>query len=231
MQIWDRCAPGLKHLELRCFQTSTEAFHPTSHRWPAPIHLDLLRIIHPIRGMRDWMDHPLCPFDFSGLRVLSISTYTEVLRWPQITPALRAVKALDFIIPLSDPMIDLSPFLGLVFLRISINWDYDWPTVLNTLSTIAPSNPIRKIVICGVSADEIDAEELDSRLSSLSMHHLEAFHLEMNPFDYANLARSLHRLSSTNMSSNRTLTSSPALCPIPAFPLRGCRQGVVRHFD
>ncbi|KAJ6525908.1 hypothetical protein DFH09DRAFT_1416188 [Mycena vulgaris] len=37
MQIWDRCAPDLKHLGLRCSQTSTEVFHPTSHRWPAPI--------------------------------------------------------------------------------------------------------------------------------------------------------------------------------------------------
>ncbi|KAJ6556517.1 hypothetical protein DFH09DRAFT_1164685 [Mycena vulgaris] len=199
IQIWDGCAPGLKHLELRCFQTSTEAFHPTSHRWPAPIHLDSLRIIHPIRGMRDWMDHPLCPFDFSGLRVLSISTYTEVLRWPQITPALRAVKALDFIIPLSDPMIDLSPFLGLVFLRISINGDYAWPMVLNTLSTITPSNHIRKIVICGVLTDGIAAEELDARLSSLPMHHSPVFHFEMDPAEYDRLAPTLHRLSSINM--------------------------------
>ncbi|KAJ6556527.1 hypothetical protein DFH09DRAFT_1317850 [Mycena vulgaris] len=145
------------------------------------------------------MDHALCPFDFSGLRVLSISTYTEVLRWPQITPALRTVEALDFIIPPSDPMIDLSPFLGFVFLRISINWDYAWPKVLNTLSTNASSNPIRKIVICGVSADEITAEELDSRLSSLLMHRSPVFHFEMDPDEYDRLAPTLHRLSSTNM--------------------------------
>ncbi|KAJ6556509.1 hypothetical protein DFH09DRAFT_1164670 [Mycena vulgaris] len=67
---------------------STEAFHPTSHRWPAPIHLDSFRIVHPMRAMRDWIDHAFCPFDFSG--------HTEVLRWSKVAPCLQTLEALDF---------------------------------------------------------------------------------------------------------------------------------------
>ncbi|KAJ6556505.1 hypothetical protein DFH09DRAFT_1164665, partial [Mycena vulgaris] len=141
MQIWDRCAPGLKHLELRCCQTSTEAFHPTSHRWPTPIRVDSLRIT----------------------------------------------------------IIDLSSFLSLVFFRISVEGAYAWTMALKTLSTIAPSNHIRKIVISGVFTDGITAEELDARLSSLPMHHSPVFHFEMDPAEYDRLAPTLHRLSSTNM--------------------------------
>ncbi|KAJ6556520.1 hypothetical protein DFH09DRAFT_1491006 [Mycena vulgaris] len=198
IEIWDHCAPGIKHLELRCLQTSSEAVHPTSHRWPAPIRLDSLRIVNPMIGLRGPPSHALCPFDYSGLRVLSIIR-AEVLRWPQITPALRTVEAFDFAVPPSGPMIDLSPFLSLVFLRISVEGPYAWIMALKTLSTIAPSNHIRKIVICGEFTDGIDAEELDSRLSSLLMHHSPVFHFEMNPDEYNRLAPTLHRLSSTNM--------------------------------
>ncbi|KAJ6556514.1 hypothetical protein DFH09DRAFT_1164680 [Mycena vulgaris] len=203
MQIWDRCAPGLKHLELKCSQKSNKAFHPTSHRWPTPIRLDSLRIRRVMDrgiGMRDWMDHAFCPFDFSALRVLSISSFTEVLRWSKLGPCLRTLEALDFTASTyDDPMIDLSTFPCLVVLRISIDRDFAWPMVLDTLSTIAPSNHIRKIVICGVFADGIAAEELDSRLSSLPMHHSPTFHLEMDPDEYDRCAATLHRLSSTNM--------------------------------
>ncbi|KAJ6525920.1 hypothetical protein DFH09DRAFT_1095478 [Mycena vulgaris] len=186
IEIWDRCPPGLKHLELGCShlssQTSTEAFHPTPPRRPAPIRLDSLRIMAPVMGLRDWMDHPLCPFDFSGLRVVSISDRIEVLRWSKIIPALRTVEVLDFAVFGPDTRIDLSSCLDLAFLRISVNGYYDWPMVLNTvLSTIAPSNHIRKIVISGVFTDGIAAEELDAGLSSLPMHHLPAFHFEMDP--------------------------------------------------
>ncbi|KAJ6525930.1 hypothetical protein DFH09DRAFT_1188197 [Mycena vulgaris] len=199
IQLWDRCAPGIKHLDFTCYQTSTDALRPASQHWPAAILLDSFRIAE-IKGIRDWMDHALCPFDFSGLKVLSCSR-PEVLRWPQITPALQTVKALDFT-PSSyddDSMIDLSTFPCLVFLRISIEWPHAWPMALNTLSTIAPLNHIRKIVICGLFANGIAAEELDSRLSSLPMHHSPAFHFEMHPNDYDRLAPTLHRLSSTNM--------------------------------
>ncbi|KAJ6556524.1 hypothetical protein DFH09DRAFT_1317847 [Mycena vulgaris] len=94
-------------------------------------------------------------------------------------------------------MIDLSPCLGLVILRISIDRDDAWPMVFDTLSMIAPSNHIRQIMICG--KDEIAAEELDSRLSSLPMHHSPVFQFEMDPDDYANIAPSLPRLTSKNM--------------------------------
>ncbi|KAJ6556502.1 hypothetical protein DFH09DRAFT_564270 [Mycena vulgaris] len=103
IEIWDRCAPGIKHLELRCLQASTEAVHPTSHCWPAPIRLDSLRIVNPMIGPLGPSSHALCPFDYSGLRVLAI-TSSEVLRWPQIIPALRTVETLDFAVPVRMPM-------------------------------------------------------------------------------------------------------------------------------
>ncbi|KAJ6556495.1 hypothetical protein DFH09DRAFT_1280262 [Mycena vulgaris] len=194
IEIWDRCAPGLKHLELRCAQAPTAPFHSTSHRRRAPIRLNSLRIMAPSMGMRDWMDHPLFPFDFSGLRVLSISDRIEVLRWSKITPALRTVEALDFAVSVPDTRIDLSSCLDLVFLRISVNVYCDWPMVLNTvLSTIAPSNHIRKIVISGVFSYGLAAEELDARLSSPPMHHLPAFHFEIDPDDSTNMTWQLCR--------------------------------------
>ncbi|KAJ6525917.1 hypothetical protein DFH09DRAFT_1416193 [Mycena vulgaris] len=103
IEIWDRCSPGIRHLELRCLQTSTEAVHPTSHCWPALIRLDSLRIVDPMIGLRGSSSHALCPFDYSGLRVLAI-TSSEVLRWPQIIPALRTVETLDFAVPVRMPI-------------------------------------------------------------------------------------------------------------------------------
>ncbi|KAJ6525912.1 hypothetical protein DFH09DRAFT_1188174 [Mycena vulgaris] len=201
MQIWERCAPGIKHLGLRFSPTSTEAFQPTSHRWPAPIRLDSLQIMHRMIGLLDWMDHAFCPFDFSGLKVLSISSHAEVLRSSMIAPYLRTLEALDFTASTyDDSMIDLSTFPCLVVLRISIHHgEFVWPMVLDTLSTILPSNSIRKIVIGGIFEDKIAAEELDSRLSSLPIHHSPAFHFEMDPDEYDRFAPTLYWLSSTNM--------------------------------
>ncbi|KAJ6525933.1 hypothetical protein DFH09DRAFT_1328796 [Mycena vulgaris] len=138
-------------------------------------------------------------FSLPTLRFVSLgdgygnpSTFMQI--WEGCAPAL------DFTAwTYEDPTIDLSTFPRLVLLRISIEGDFPWPMVLNTLSTIAPSNSIRQIMICGVLIVGIAAEELDSRLSKLPMHHSPAFHFEMDPDKYDRFAPTLHRLSSTDM--------------------------------
>ncbi|KAJ7495482.1 hypothetical protein FB451DRAFT_1360251, partial [Mycena latifolia] len=71
------------------------AFQVTPHHCSASIRLESLRIT-AVGGVRDWVNHPLCPFDFSGVIALSLFIYAEVVRWPKLAPVLRTLKVLDF---------------------------------------------------------------------------------------------------------------------------------------
>ncbi|KAJ7495412.1 hypothetical protein FB451DRAFT_1550837 [Mycena latifolia] len=197
LHIWDRCSPNIKHLHLTSFQTSREAFQVTAHHCSAPIRLESLRIT-AVEGVRDWVNHPLCPFDFSGITALSIFIYTEVVRWPKFAPVLRTLKVLDFSVYASEPPIDLSPFLNLALLRIFLYSAQAWPNAFDALATIAPTNRIRKIVIYGAIAGA-DPEELDAKLSALPLHQLPAVEFQMAPAYFAQLAPALNRLNSRNM--------------------------------
>ncbi|KAJ7495408.1 hypothetical protein FB451DRAFT_1214051, partial [Mycena latifolia] len=199
LQIWDRFSPNVTHLDLTCYHITTEAFHVVPHHCTAPIRLNSLRIA-AAEGVRDWVNHPLCPFDFSSVTGLSVFTCTDVLQWPKFLPLVPTISVLSFYASVNKPAIDLSAFLNLTLLRIGLYPPDAWPNARQTLSTIPPSNRIRKIVLVGSSyVYDVNAEELDSTLSSLHMHHLQPFEFEMEPDNYDLLSRSLPRLTSKNM--------------------------------
>jgi hypothetical protein len=48
-----------------------------------------------VEGLGDWLTHELCPFDFSSLKVLSVHSNVDLLRWPIFRSALATITALD----------------------------------------------------------------------------------------------------------------------------------------
>ncbi|KAF7352812.1 hypothetical protein MVEN_01248000 [Mycena venus] len=180
--IWVKCSPNIRHLHLRCQQKfSDKALHPVQRHPSTPIILESLRLDH-VNNVGDWLNHDLCPFDFSQLTVLSINIHTSAVRWSRMASALGNIKALKFVHSLHDPhepMVDLSLFPNLLFLSINIS---DLTRTLETFSTITSSSRIRRIVIHLESTVAID--QLDSKIAGLPMQHLPIVNLEMNPDQY-----------------------------------------------
>ncbi|KAJ7495395.1 hypothetical protein FB451DRAFT_1478146 [Mycena latifolia] len=193
----DQCSHNVTHLDLTCYHTTTEALHVVPHHCTTPIKLNSLRI-SAVETVRDWLNHPLCPFDFSGVTGLSVFTCTDVLQWPKFRPLVQTISVLSFYASANKPAIDLSAFSNLTLLRTGLYASNAWPNARQTLSTISPLNRIPKIILVGSSYD-VNAEELDSTFSSLHMHHSQPFEFEMNPGEYDLLSCSLPQLTSKNM--------------------------------
>ncbi|KAJ6572017.1 hypothetical protein B0H19DRAFT_674952 [Mycena capillaripes] len=95
LQIWDRCSPSIRHLEIYITEQSIPTVQPAAHHCSAPIVLESLRITS-VEGLNGWLAHELCPFDFSILKVLSVDINTDLLRWPLFRSAFSTIEALDF---------------------------------------------------------------------------------------------------------------------------------------
>ncbi|KAJ7105233.1 hypothetical protein C8R44DRAFT_745949 [Mycena epipterygia] len=90
--IWDRCSPSLKHLELSYYPYSFGMFSPPQHS-SLPIQLESLALRNT--SVRQWLTHPHCPLDFSGLIALSIQQDTELLGSQTFALARQTVQTLD----------------------------------------------------------------------------------------------------------------------------------------
>ncbi|KAJ7923927.1 hypothetical protein B0H13DRAFT_2315935 [Mycena leptocephala] len=127
----------------------------------------------------------LCPLDFSSLSALSIDRNTTV-PWRVFAPIVQNIETLDVVaearIALRLDLItltrrkkfadtlDLSAFPRLTLLRISALTPT--PTaILRILLTIAPSNRIRRIILCVRGIRELFGQQLDPKLSNLVVHH------------------------------------------------------------
>ncbi|KAJ7106513.1 hypothetical protein C8R44DRAFT_324759 [Mycena epipterygia] len=185
--IWDQCSTRLRHLELECYLKAAQGFSPT-------IRLESLNVIAATDVVRDWLTHPLCPLDFSGLKHFS-TWNTELLASQKFAHALQTIQTLDVLANTVNPILDLSSFPSLALLRITIIEEH-WSWVLATLSTITPSNRILKIVLAGGFLDMLSAQ-LDSQLSDLPISP--TVELELDPFAYARIIPSLPLSSSRNM--------------------------------
>ncbi|KAJ7110616.1 hypothetical protein C8R44DRAFT_261749 [Mycena epipterygia] len=92
LQIWDRGALSLRHLELGSRPEISDALLSTQN-YSAPIRLESLRIT---RNLDRWLTHSLCPFDFSRLKELStLSVDPAILQSPNFLPAHRTIEVLD----------------------------------------------------------------------------------------------------------------------------------------
>ncbi|KAJ7110610.1 hypothetical protein C8R44DRAFT_800331 [Mycena epipterygia] len=195
LQIWDRCALSLRHLELGSRPEISDALLSTQN-CSAPIRLESLRIR---RNFDRWLTHSLCPFDFSRLKLLStFSVDPAILQSPNFSSAHRTIEVLDVAV-YSDKPIDLSSFPSLTLLRISAFAATSLPTILDTLSSIAPANRILKIVLSFMLDPAVPFEQLDSRLSCLPLHHSAVIEFGTSPDHYARLITNLPRLSSQNV--------------------------------
>ncbi|KAJ7703884.1 hypothetical protein B0H17DRAFT_1193822 [Mycena rosella] len=96
LQIWDRCSPHIRHSDLSGYLILTDTFHAIPHHCSQPIRLESVRIA-AVEGVRDWVNHALCPSDFSGLTGLSIYIHTEVVRWSKFVPVFGRSKSSTFL--------------------------------------------------------------------------------------------------------------------------------------
>ncbi|KAJ7095525.1 hypothetical protein C8R44DRAFT_380318 [Mycena epipterygia] len=164
--VWERCSSRLRHVEL---ELEIYSKYELNYPQPRPVTVRLesldLRTSASV-GLCHWLIHPRCPFDFSGLKHLSIWTHTELLDSQNFAPALRTMQTLDFTPDGTKPTLDLSAFPSLTVLRIQL-FPEIWPWFSTTLSTITASTRIVKIIIVARFLDGLHTEEFDSQVSGL----------------------------------------------------------------
>ncbi|KAJ7251738.1 hypothetical protein C8J57DRAFT_1352336 [Mycena rebaudengoi] len=169
LQVWDRCSRSIRSISLDSSQGLRQArdpFNPVVRQSAAPITLEFFRVGYINGIVPDWLQHETCPFDFSGLKVLAVYRYPEMLDWPRFAPASQSVEALAIEIPRGQISIDLSGFPKLTFLRITLR-DVPLDQLLDAFLTVSPFNHLRKLVICVEFEFEGDYTALDSVLSQL----------------------------------------------------------------
>ncbi|KAJ7112213.1 hypothetical protein C8R44DRAFT_856333 [Mycena epipterygia] len=145
-------------------------FHP-SQASPASVHLESLDLrMLPPAGLSAWLMDPLCPFNFSALKALSIYYHTDLLRSPNFTPAHQTIQTLELVANYLNPILDLSAFPRLEIVeivRITVP-SQSWEWLLDTLSSTTPSSRISKIVLV-CSMNDNGAAMLDAKLSGLAV--------------------------------------------------------------
>ncbi|KAJ7118371.1 hypothetical protein C8R44DRAFT_878965 [Mycena epipterygia] len=187
--IWDRCSSGPKDIELRGCNNSLQ--QSPIHLCPSSVRVESLqcRTAH----FDDWLMHTLCPFEFSGLRFLSMVTRKDILRSPNFLPAHGTIEALEFVID-ATTQADLSSLSQLASLRMSAPFG-PGSAALATLSTIAWSNSIHTLTLA-CSFHDVDAEYLDSQLSNLPIPDSATVEFEMSITEYASMMRKLPQFTS-----------------------------------
>ncbi|KAJ7144150.1 hypothetical protein C8R44DRAFT_865129 [Mycena epipterygia] len=127
------------------------------------------------------------PFNFSGLRSLSISTNTELIHSPSFVPALQAIETLDLAIeestsPGSPPRV--SPHVGTSNEIVASGVDH--PRHCRDLQLHPQDYSCRRAAVW------------DSQLS-VPMHDAHVMELEMSAIAYANAISHLPRLKAANL--------------------------------
>ncbi|KAJ7476643.1 hypothetical protein FB451DRAFT_1460920 [Mycena latifolia] len=203
-QIWGRCAPGIRHLELSFTGPLTvsnldDADLAELQSTPKPpVALESLRLGCPPHSA-EWLTDPLWPLDLSALKVFSRRWHT-VLPWPRVVPALRSIEVLDLIamvrhtasgslMYIADPsqqddIIDLAWFPHLTLLRIELIRRMELPVALRILSSLPPENRLRRLILSLPFFDDALYAVLAAALPSLPLHAPAMFELELDPTDY-----------------------------------------------
>ncbi|KAJ7821196.1 hypothetical protein B0H14DRAFT_2831893 [Mycena olivaceomarginata] len=135
-------------------------------------------------NIRDWLEHDLCPLDFSRLTVLSVGTDTSVFRWPRMLPAHQTIQALEFTSLSSN-----------LFLSMRV---YFASKAIATLSTITPASRIQQIGFVVKHPSSDTCAQLDSSVADLPLEHPPSLGLEMDVGTYGVWAPYFPRLKSQN---------------------------------
>ncbi|KAJ7436443.1 hypothetical protein FB451DRAFT_1307380 [Mycena latifolia] len=205
--IWERCAQGLRHLELFLSSpfplTDGDAVDPAQlGTVPAlPITLESLRLGCP-RQCATWLTDPLCPLDLSALKVFSRPRHT-VHPWSRLVPAPRAIEVLDFA-AMEDEILNLAWFPHLTLIRIEVINQPSLETAVRTLSSLPAANYLRRIVVSLPYLEDASYIRLAATVSSLPLQHPATFELEMNAAHYEAVAPHFHGWISAQNTTCRT---------------------------
>ncbi|KAJ7116906.1 hypothetical protein C8R44DRAFT_791639 [Mycena epipterygia] len=191
-QIWDRCSPRLAHLAI--FYSQSPKDFPPSQSPPSYIRLQSLDFgeMMASAGLRDWLTHPLCPFDFSRIKHLAVATSTELIVSYKLEPGLKTIETLDVHIERIRPPLNLSLLPRLALLRFHGCWQA-WPWVYTTLSTITSRSRIIKIIFVG-GFHGTTPEEFDLFISNLPISPIVELQMATNA-----ITPNLPRLTSANL--------------------------------
>ncbi|KAK7012971.1 hypothetical protein R3P38DRAFT_3363235 [Favolaschia claudopus] len=182
VDIWPRCAPTLRHVELRwlVFGGTELLDYPAASR--PRILIPALRLDN--LGFKDDSERSytygfaLHPFDLSDLRVLSIGTQSELgYLWKEVLPshAFRACQFLDIsYMPFTLDagfLIDISLLPNLSELRATLG--YPAAVIVSMLASIPSQHAIHKISISFRQYDPTaeDYTALDAALLELYVHN------------------------------------------------------------
>ncbi|KAJ6566212.1 hypothetical protein B0H19DRAFT_1137201 [Mycena capillaripes] len=205
MQVWARCSPAIRHLELASgVRTAFPSSSPLMTPRTTPLALESLRI-------ESEPDELACChtelFDPSHLKVLSVgvSSWQKIIASKSFALALETITVLD--IPEdfhnSPGTVDISAFPNLALLRIgTTNWHLFGTRPLQILTTISASNSvIRTITLVptlGPLPSEI-CEQLDAELSNLPMPQLPMVELEVDASDFDEMSPHFPCMAATNL--------------------------------
>ncbi|KAJ7471726.1 hypothetical protein B0H11DRAFT_2283082 [Mycena galericulata] len=180
LPIWTRCCQNLRNVVLDCYQGPQSALEPTLSNAITPIHLESLHIVAMNGIIPHWLQHGACPFDFSRLRVLAISKYTNMLRSERFRSAFQTIEAFSFAFTIDTPLFDLSVFPNLAFLHIDLI-ELD----VHPFHITVPLNCLREVVLHG-EFEERGCNKLDALLSPLLVNPFSIVQVQ-HRFFHANL--------------------------------------------
>ncbi|KAK7062471.1 hypothetical protein R3P38DRAFT_697122 [Favolaschia claudopus] len=175
VDIWPRCAPSLRHVELRwLIFGGTELLDYTAVSRPR-IRIPALRLDN--LEFKDDSERSytygfaLHPFDLSDLRALSIGTRSELgYLWKELLPphAFRACQFLDISYMF---LIDISLLPNLSELRATLG--YPAAVIVSMIASIPPQHAIHKISMSFRQYDPTadDYRALDAALLDLYVHN------------------------------------------------------------
>ncbi|KAJ6453829.1 hypothetical protein C8R47DRAFT_1228912 [Mycena vitilis] len=208
LRLWDRGAPGIRHVELSCEDRPSD-IEPLPQSLPltardTPIVLQSLSLTSTQALDYDLLQAP-SPFDLSNLKVLRVGWQTQV-PWQDFVPVVQSIESLSIIINANTAnTLHLSSLPRLIALRMRLLKWIPAPKMLSMLqrflSGISPANIIRKIVISAdpVTLDGTLLDELDIRLSSLPLLYFPVVEFEIDQYGYDGVRPYLHRLNSKNL--------------------------------
>ncbi|KAF7328526.1 hypothetical protein MVEN_02540100 [Mycena venus] len=196
VQIWDRCAPPLRHVQIGSslapwVKTSVTDVRP----FRSPIRLESLRV-QCVTQAGDWLARVPDLFDLSQLRRLYMGHDTQLVDSKRLVPARQTIETVEFRPTATNPPINLGLFPRLTALHITLRAPDAQPMLVHTLSTLPPSHRIRTIVLWMPHGGD---GWLDLHLASLPQHRAITVELptEANHYDY--IKSRFPRTSAENM--------------------------------
>ncbi|KAJ6481439.1 hypothetical protein C8R47DRAFT_1322131 [Mycena vitilis] len=149
--LLERCAPSITGV---CFSNvrtppAVIAIPESDHRRSMRrISVDALELAWS-PTIRDWLNAPECPFEFSGLRRLRLHANADLPSWPAFTACIPHVEYLQFHVfqrhLSANPPVILRPFTALRTIEFFIEFFPDVASTLSILATLPSANRVEVV--------------------------------------------------------------------------------------